>query len=259
MSFDKLIKNVEDCLIDIKTVNIDTLVFNLDILYDEIRSGEIIEKKEELLRFLKICQIMYDKFEHLWHFLSMTSFTLQKYYKNLKEMKDEIMDKEDIHIFTSLLRFSIEHTKREVRDSSSQSMGSLIKTFGEELLEKKIEFIIRKEFKKYEELEGYMMLLGYIVSNCDDISNNNFKKLMNEIIKYSNDEQFKSYSSYSRVQSLKGLNRIFQNKKLIKKLNDENDEEIKKLIENIEKIIYERLSDIDINVRKVKKKKLNNN
>jgi hypothetical protein len=250
--WDTLITRIEVCLSDIKNVNLEELINSLDCLFDEIRSNEIIEKKEDTLRFLKICQTILDKFENLWYLIAMTSFTLQHYYKNLIDFKNEIIDGEDIHIFASLLKFSTEHSKREVRDATSQSIGTLLSIFGNEIIEKFKEKIIKKEFKKYEEAEGYMMLIGYITSNCHDITESNFEMLLNELIKYSSDEQFKTYSSYTRVQSMKGMNRVFKERDFLKGLYKY--ENIQKLVNSIESIILERISDVDINVRRVKYK-----
>jgi hypothetical protein len=232
---EKLLEAVESsCEFGSKNYDRKKCIENIDMLYDYIRSGEEIPQIQ-MKRTLKIFQNILDKFGNDWIFISMTCFIL-KYVSG--KFPIEYLFGEEIHLFISLLGYTF-NSKRELRDASSQALGNLVANFdNEKIFEAGIKEFLNLERKSFESFEGLMMASGYILKNFKN--EKEFKILFELVIKHSNDTSFQSYSSYIRLESLRALNRSLNSSLITPEMKEE-----------IKEIAFKKLSDENINVRKI--------
>eukprot|EP01080_Neovahlkampfia_damariscottae_P011371 gene11371-4539_t len=239
---DKLIENVEEsCEFESKNYDRKKVIENIDILYDYIRSGEEVPE-HSMKNLLKVFQQVLDKFGNDWIFISMTSFILKYLYG---KFSFEYLFGEEIHLCKSLLNYTF-NSKRELRDAASQSLGNLIANYdNEKIFEFGLADFLSMERKSFESVEGLMMTLGYVLKNIT--LQKQFTQVFDIVVSHSSDISFKSYSSYIRLESLRALNRSLNSTLLT--------DEMKK---KIKEIAFSKLSDENINVRKIASQLLTN-
>eukprot|EP01135_Chromosphaera_perkinsii_P001915 Nk52_evm64s212 gene=Nk52_evmTU64s212 len=258
-----LLKGLNDVIDDTpvkKDVNYKPIIFALDEILDELKSGEKMTGDVWLQLFTTLKRLyVYSN----WHLKQSVTFAFPSLFVQagkealLKELKD------GKNALQQTLMGLLCDEKREIRDASSQSLGALSRVLGNDIFQFVLPNILgamdagnaEMYVETWQGKEGFMIAIGYIVRNCKDISFENFSACVDILVQHCKHTKYGSYSVYIRRQAAKALGRIvdssFGTAFLVRKNNENSKEGTEETyMEILDRVSLSMLNDEQIDVRK---------
>ncbi|KAJ5079175.1 cysteine and glycine-rich protein 2 binding protein [Anaeramoeba ignava] len=241
-----------------QTENKKPLINALDCLSDQIKSGEEIPNEflesviETLIKSLTFSnwnmnQTIFSIFCHVIIQAGKDRIVnfVSKFEKKEENSIENISKKNDI---LSVIFETILSDKRELRDISAQTLGSLSSVLNDQA------FILVHDFlqtysksSNWQILEGIAMAIGYMVSRCKTISLQNFQEIFEILSSLTQFQAAANYSSYVRLAALKAFNKIIRSESIYK-LQSTN--QFSEFAGKIKEIFLTEINDDEINTRK---------
>ncbi|XP_063901691.1 uncharacterized protein LOC135121305 isoform X2 [Zophobas morio] len=230
-----------------------SIVFALDELLDELKSGEILYDPRRMLHCLLNGPL---QFKNNWQMIQNGLYAFPYVFTFLQESLEAFLSTDVDFVYSKIIKF-LKDEKRELREAAAWAFGSVAELIGNKIFTFfSKELLTTKQSKDTRELEGFQVAVGFTVRSCKDISYENFAFCLDYLLPFMFLDLSDTHRNAVRVQSIKAVERCISEihgQLLVLKNTDENLTWHARLAESARKL----LSDEEITVRRAAASLLN--